>query len=140
MLEEGSCDAFVEDSSGKSILVKNYGPGSGFGELALLYDAPRAATVKSTTDCKLWVLYRKVYNAVRRTYNQKVFNEKLQLIEAVPLLNTLNGEQKGTLADALELVDFEEGEYLVRKGQVRVTHKIENLLTNLFDRLEIDFT
>ena len=41
VLEAGSCDAYVEDESGKSILVKSYGPGSGFGELALLYNQPR---------------------------------------------------------------------------------------------------
>jgi CRP-like cAMP-binding protein len=35
-------------------MVKTYGPGDSFGELALLYDAPRAATIKvmcfSSTD------------------------------------------------------------------------------------------
>ena len=118
VLEEGTCDAYVEDDAGKSILVKSYGPGSGFGELALLYDAPRAATVKSTTSCKLWVLYRKVYNAVKRTYDKKIFDEKLQLISAVSLLNSLNMERKGMIADALELMDFEEGEYIFKKGQV----------------------
>ena len=118
VLESGNCDAYVEDASGKSILVKSYGPGSGFGELALLYDAPRAATVKSTTPCKLWVLYRKVYNAVKRTYDQKLFKEKLQLLSAVSILSSLNDDQRETIADALELIDFEEGDLIFGKGQV----------------------
>lgn len=33
---------------------------SGFGELALLYSAPRAASVRATTDCRLWVMERQV--------------------------------------------------------------------------------
>ena len=46
VLESGSCDVFVTrpgDITAKK--VKTYGPGSAFGELALLYAAPRAATV-----------------------------------------------------------------------------------------------
>jgi hypothetical protein len=46
VLESGSCDVFVTrpgDITPKK--VKSYGPGSAFGELALLYAAPRAATV-----------------------------------------------------------------------------------------------
>ena len=118
VLEAGSCDAYVEDASGKSILVKSYSPGSGFGELALLYDAPRAATVKSTSNCKLWVLYRKVYMAVKRTYDQKLFKEKIELLSAVPILSSLNEDQQETIADALELIDFEEGDVIFKKGQV----------------------
>ena len=30
-----------------------------FGELALLYSAPRAATVRAATPCKLWVMERR---------------------------------------------------------------------------------
>jgi CRP-like cAMP-binding protein len=48
VLESGSCDVFVTrpgDITAKK--VKSYGPGSAFGELALLYAAPRAATVSN---------------------------------------------------------------------------------------------
>lgn len=48
MLESGSCDVFVTrpgDITAKK--VKSYGAGSAFGELALLYAAPRAATVST---------------------------------------------------------------------------------------------
>jgi len=47
VLESGSCDVYVTrpgDITAKK--VKSYGPGSAFGELALLYAAPRAATVR----------------------------------------------------------------------------------------------
>ena len=36
----------------------NIGEGGSFGELALIYGTPRAATVKASTDVKLWGIDR----------------------------------------------------------------------------------
>ena len=38
--------------------VLNIGEGGSFGELALIYGTPRAATVKAATDVKLWGIDR----------------------------------------------------------------------------------
>mmetsp|Transcript_21499 Transcript_21499/g.3502 ORF Transcript_21499/g.3502 Transcript_21499/m.3502 type:complete len:106 (-) Transcript_21499:1246-1563(-) len=44
--------------------LKDYNPGESFGELALLYNAPRAATIKSEGDAILWVLDRACFNNI----------------------------------------------------------------------------
>ena len=44
--------------------LKKYVPGEGFGELALLYNAPRAATIASETDSILWKLDRDTFNNI----------------------------------------------------------------------------
>lgn len=62
---------------------------SGFGELALLYSAPRAATVAATADGKLWVMERAVYAAIRHTDQQQMAEEKRRLVERVPMLAVL---------------------------------------------------
>ena len=49
---------------GHGRVVHQYGPGGRFGELALLYDRPRAASVVATTDCKLWRLERWAFEEV----------------------------------------------------------------------------
>lgn len=36
--------------------VKSYHPGDLFGEMALLYNEKRAATITAKTDCVLWAL------------------------------------------------------------------------------------
>jgi cAMP-dependent protein kinase regulator len=44
--------------------LKEFHPGEGFGELALLYNAPRAATITAKTECILWSLDRNTFNHI----------------------------------------------------------------------------
>jgi cAMP-dependent protein kinase regulator len=44
--------------------LKEYQPGDGFGELALLYNAPRAATISAKTEGIVWRLDRDTFNHI----------------------------------------------------------------------------
>lgn len=44
--------------------LKEFSQGEGFGELALLYNAPRAATIAAKTECVLWKLDRDTFNHI----------------------------------------------------------------------------
>lgn len=47
LIEAGSCEVWLKRQEGQDPqMVHHYSSGDSFGELALLYDAPRAATVK----------------------------------------------------------------------------------------------
>lgn len=45
-------------------LLKEYQPGEAFGELALLYNAPRAATITAKTEAVLWSLDRPTFTNI----------------------------------------------------------------------------
>ena len=64
-IEEGELDCYKtfkkEDGD---VWLKLYNPGEAFGELALLYNAPRAATIKSKTDSILWALDRETFKNI----------------------------------------------------------------------------
>jgi hypothetical protein len=63
---------------------------SGFGELALLYSAPRAATVRAAAECRLWIMDRAVYNSIKHTYTVQLAAEKRALVASVPMLSVLS--------------------------------------------------
>lgn len=50
----------------KSTFLKKYVPGEVFGELCLLYNTPRAASIVATSDCVLYSLDRKTFNHIGR--------------------------------------------------------------------------
>jgi CRP-like cAMP-binding protein len=46
------------------VLLRSKGAGESFGELAMMYDTTRNATVKSTTNALLWAVDRVTFKAI----------------------------------------------------------------------------
>lgn len=46
----------------KDVLVKTLHPGQSFGELSLMYNAPRAATMRARTDAECWAISTESYH------------------------------------------------------------------------------
>jgi len=58
IVEKGqlNCTKTIED--GSEMQIRTYVEGEAFGELALMYNVPRAANIRATTACTLWALDR----------------------------------------------------------------------------------
>lgn len=132
VLESGTCDVLLQTPEGTNV-VHQYKAGSYFGELALLYDQPRAATVRATAKCKLWVMDRTVYNAIYHQEMRELREAKMKLIKSMPIFRPLSTQLQGTLADVLKLYEqpaskalFYKGDegdlfYVVQEGSVEIT-------------------
>jgi len=54
----GEVKVFVSDEEGKTNIVNRLGPGDYFGELSLIDDEPRSASVEAVTRCQISILAR----------------------------------------------------------------------------------
>lgn len=61
VIAEGFCNVSVASSAEN---VKQIGPGCSFGELAILYNCARTATVTAASDVRVWVLHRRTFQTI----------------------------------------------------------------------------
>ena len=75
--------------------------GECFGELALVSDSCRSATMKCLTDAEMWVLDRKTFQNTLKSLNRLNYNENKAFIDQVSMFDILNEEQKEQVISAL---------------------------------------
>ena len=79
ILESGSVNVFKQSALAGAI----EGCGATFGDVALLYDAPRNSTFRAETKCKLWVIDRMDYRGVSRLNNKSKADQKIAFLKKV---------------------------------------------------------
>lgn len=88
VVDSGQLDCFKVFKKGEAEkYLKTYQPGESFGELALLYNAPRAATIKAKTNSILFALDRETFNhivkdaAAKKREYYEAFLSKVELLK-----------------------------------------------------------
>ena len=112
LLDSGTCDIAVR---GKGTVMKAE-RGVAFGELALLHDAPRAATVTAESDVVAWQVDATTFKSILMSKSKADAKDYASFIKEVPLLKSLSKEDVRSLLDALEEQAFAAGQQIVREG------------------------
>ncbi len=108
-----------------AIEVARMGEGSFFGEVGLLTDTPRSATVTALVDTTLLVIDRDVIGDLveERPGVLKVLLEFLrerlidELVDTAPLFAPFSGEERLSLARRFKFVEVEGGRTLIKQGE-----------------------
>ncbi|KAG0094199.1 hypothetical protein BGZ93_007492 [Podila epicladia] len=116
VVETGTLDVYVAKNGRPSEKVFEYGPGGSFGELALMYNGPRAATVTATSDVVLWALDRITFRRILMENTSRKRRMYEAFLETVPSLVSLEPYERHKVADALESVYFDDGQIVVKQG------------------------
>jgi len=114
IIDSGDVEVYVNGEK-----VVQISEGGSFGELALIYGTPRAATVKActSTDVKLWGIDRDSYRRIlmgSTIRKRKMYEE---FLSKVSILENLDKWERLTVADALEATSFEDGDVVVTQGE-----------------------
>ncbi|KAL3974206.1 Fas-activated serine/threonine kinase [Sarotherodon galilaeus] len=146
VIERGVYDIVV---SGKC--VGQYNNKGSFGELALMYNTPRAATIIATQDGALWGLDRATFRRLIVKNNAKKRRMYESFIESVPLLKSLEATERMKLVDVLGAKQFTDGEriitqgdkadcfYIVESGEVKIMMKSKTKADHA-DNAEVEIT
>ena len=86
IIRSGNVEVVLEGEGGSSTPIAQLGPGEGFGEMALLRDEPRYASVTATTDLETWRLPKAAFqgllsqNLSLAVYFHRIVDQRLQVL------------------------------------------------------------
>lgn len=116
LLEDGNVDVYISKKGQPEAKVHTYTPGNAFGELAIMYNAPRAATCRAQTPCRLWALDRVSFKVIVVAAAMLKRETYMGFLKRVPLLAQLTEMELSTLADSLAEENFNDGDTVFRQG------------------------
>lgn len=112
VIDSGDVDIIVNEA-----YVGSLSEGRSFGELALIYGTPRAATIIAKSDkVKLFGLDRNTYRRILMGSTIRKRKRYEEFLSKVPLLESLDKWERLTIADALEPVSFDQGQVVITQG------------------------
>lgn len=133
VLEEGRVEVTKE---GQRLCTMS--PGRVFGELAILYNCTRTASVKAISLCKLWTIERNVFQGIVMKTELLRQKQHVELLKGVSKFKNSSEDIIRKLADAVYEVHYEAGVsvakqgtkedalYIVTKGKAKETKKNAN--------------
>lgn len=124
LINQGDCNAetFYIIESGKFAIeidekeVDCYDKGKCFGELALMHDAPRAATVRALEDSVIWTMERHAFRNVLKYGDEKAHKQRVSWLSKVDLLKNLTWRQLGMISTAFEERSYKKDEVIIKDG------------------------
>ena len=111
IVHEGKLEMYM---NGK--LKKEMNRGDSFGEFALINNAPRITTVKTVSECELWVMKREVFRKIIDFIFQLNYNENKKFLDSINL--PLEDSFKTILANNLLQEKYKTGDYICKEGDL----------------------
>ena len=101
----------------KPTFLKNYTVGEVFGELSLMYNAPRAASISAIQNSVCYSLDRDTFNNIVKSAAIKRRELYEQFLKKVDILAELDGYERAKLCDCLETKHFNKDDYIIKEGE-----------------------
>jgi len=116
VIETGKLDC-VKKIDGVEKVVTTCEPGDVFGELALLYNCPRAASVIAKVACVCWELDRESFNYIVKDAAMNRRSKYDSFLKSVALISSLDDYERSQISDALVSETFKKGDAVVKQDE-----------------------
>ena len=113
ILREGTCDVIVNGE--KKDTIKK---GNCFGDTALIYGTNREYTVKTTSDCYVWIMEKKNFKKVLDHILHITFEENNNSVGKLSLFTSLSKDQKIKLVNNLYRETHVENKTIFNQGNI----------------------
>jgi len=116
VIESGKLNCVIKTGDTEKV-VKTCGSGDVFGELAVLYNCARAASVDVVEEGTLWQLDRDTFNHIVKDAAARKRERYDTILAAVPILARSDAYERSQIADALKSKTFSDGTDIVKQGE-----------------------
>ena len=118
IVEKGELNCTKVLKKGESpTFLKTYNEGDSFGELALLYNAVRAATITAKTDAICWTLDCETFNHIVKDAAIKKRDQYEEFLKGMEILKDINPYELSQICDALKSHSFNAGEKIITEAE-----------------------
>mmetsp|Transcript_16747 Transcript_16747/g.30510 ORF Transcript_16747/g.30510 Transcript_16747/m.30510 type:complete len:337 (-) Transcript_16747:169-1179(-) len=116
VIESGKLSVFKKGVE-KSVFTYTI-PGQYFGDLAVLYNAPRAATVVADEESLLWSIDRNTFNFLVKDAAKESTQRRMEFLNSVELLKGVHVDEKATICEALQVRLVKKDDQIIKEGEV----------------------
>ncbi|ETN69888.1 kinase domain protein [Necator americanus] len=92
-------------------------PGIVMGELAILYNCTRTASIQALTDVQLWVLDRSVFQTITQRLGMERHTQLMNFLSKVSIFENLSEDRISKMADVMDQDYYAAGHYIIRQGE-----------------------
>ncbi|XP_050771250.1 cAMP-dependent protein kinase type II-beta regulatory subunit isoform X5 [Gymnogyps californianus] len=117
VIDRGTYDIYVK-CDGVGRCVGTYDNRGSFGELALMYNTPRAATIIATSPGAIWGLDRVTFRRIIVKNNAKKRRMYENFIESLPFLKSLEVSERLKVVDVIGTKVYKDGEQIIAQGDL----------------------
>lgn len=116
IVDDGKLVCYKE-KEGEANVLKTCVGGDIFGELSLLYNAPRAASVKAKAPSLLWKLDRDTFKNIHSAATERARKQAALFLAKVHVLTSFTQVELTNLADVLVAMKFGPDEEVIKQGE-----------------------
>ena len=96
--------------------LREYKSGEVFGELSLMYNGPRAASIYAKGDATLLSVDRATFNHIVKNATIERRKRFEGFLKKIDILSTLNNYEREKICDCLKLVTYKKDDFIIKQG------------------------